>query len=116
VYLGRADDPLEPGRVGEELIVRARAGLEAVTGWSAAPLFSMLHLADDAMPQYDVGHLDRVRELERALESLPGVAVAGADYRGVGLADCAAQGRAAARRLIGYHGARTERDHRPRKE
>jgi oxygen-dependent protoporphyrinogen oxidase len=116
VYLGRADDPLEPGRVGEELIVRARAGLEAVTGWSATPLFSMLHLADDSMPQYDVGHLDRVRELERALESLPGVAVAGADYRGVGLADCAAQGRAAARRLIGYHGARTERDHRPRKE
>ena len=96
VYLGRADDPLETGIAGEDLVRRARAGLEAATGWRGASLFSMLHRADDALPQYDVGHLDRVEELERALESLPGVAVAGADYRGVGLADCAAQGRASA--------------------
>jgi oxygen-dependent protoporphyrinogen oxidase len=110
VYLGRADDPLETGIAGEDLVRRARAGLETATGWPGAPLFSMLHRADDAMPQYDVGHVDRVAQLERALESVPGVAVAGADYRGVGLADCVAQGRAAARRLIGYHGARSGRD------
>ncbi|HET6342066.1 MAG TPA: protoporphyrinogen oxidase [Gemmatimonadota bacterium] len=111
VYLGRADDPLDRGMSDEELIRRARAGLESATGWSAPPILSRVDRAEDAMPQYDVGHLDRVAEVERALGSLPGVAVAGADYRGVGLADCAAQGRAAARRLIGYHGTRERGGH-----
>ena len=103
VYLGRADDPLEPRISSEELVRRARAGLETATGWGSAPLLSRLDLAESAMPQYLPGHLDRVAEVERALESLPGVAIAGADYRGVGLADCVAQGRAAAGGLIGYH-------------
>ena len=104
-YLGRSDDPLDPRAADEDLVRRARAGLEAAAGWSAAPILSRVDRAEDAMPQYGVAHLDRVAEVERALESLPGVAVTGADYRGVGLADCVAQGRAAAQRLIGYHGS-----------
>lgn len=103
VYLGRADHPIGPQTCDEDLIGRARAGLETAIGWSAVPLLSRIDRAEEGMPQYDLGHLDRVSDVERAIESLPGVAVAGADYRGVGLADCVAQGRAAARRLIGYH-------------
>ncbi len=114
-YLGRVDDPLDRGARDDELIRRGRAGLEAALGWRVEPLLVRVDRAEDAMPQYELGHLDRLAELERALESWPGVAVAGADYRGVGLADCAAQGRAAARRLIGYHGAR-ERNRGHRKE
>ena len=110
VYLGRDDDPLDWSAPDEDLVLRARAGLEAATAWSGAPILSRVDRAEGAMPQYGVGHLDRVAEVERALASLPWVAVAGADYRGVGLTDCAAQGREAARRLIGYHGALTERD------
>lgn len=111
LYLGRAEDPLEPGIDDEELVRRARDGLEAATGWGAAPVLSRVDRAPDALPQYDLGHLDRVAEIERELAALPGVAVAGADFGGVGLADCVAQGRAAARRLIGYHG-RPDRDAR----
>ena len=103
VYLGRAGDPLERQISDEELVSRARAGLEIATGWSAAPILSRVDRAEGAMPQYDVGHLDRVAEVERALASLPGVALAGADFRGIGLADCVTQGRAAVRRLIDYH-------------
>lgn len=110
VYLGRSDDPLAPGTADDALIHRARTGLEAALGWSAPPRLVRVDRAQDAMPQYDLGHLDRVSEVERELESLPGVALAGADYRGVGLADCVAQGQAAARRLMGYHG-RDERTH-----
>lgn len=111
VYLGRADDPLDRGLTDEELISRARAGLETATGWNIRPILSRVDRAEDAMPQYDVGHLDRVAEVEQALASLAGLAVAGADYRGVGLADCAAQGRAAAQRLIGYHGSGEQAGH-----
>jgi oxygen-dependent protoporphyrinogen oxidase len=103
VYLGRADDPLDRGAADDDLIRRARAGLEAATGWSAVPLLSRVDRAEDAMPQYELGHLDRVSEVERELDALPGIALAGADFRGVGLADCVAQGRGAARRLMGYH-------------
>ena len=51
------------------------------------------------MPQYDVGHLDRVAAIESRLEALPGLALAGGAYRGVGIADCVRSGEAAAERL-----------------
>jgi oxygen-dependent protoporphyrinogen oxidase len=51
------------------------------------------------MPQYEVGHLDRVAAIEARLEALPGLTVAGAAYRGVGIADCVRSGEAAAELL-----------------
>jgi oxygen-dependent protoporphyrinogen oxidase len=51
------------------------------------------------MPQYEVGHLDRVAAIETHLETLPGLALAGGAYRGVGIADCVHSGEAAAERL-----------------
>ena len=51
------------------------------------------------MPQYDVGHLERVAAIESRLETLPGLALAGGAYRGVGIADCVHSGEVAAERL-----------------
>jgi oxygen-dependent protoporphyrinogen oxidase len=51
------------------------------------------------MPHYAVGHLDRVRGAFAALAGAPNLVLAGAAYRGVGLPDCIAQGRAAAARV-----------------
>lgn len=98
VYLGRDGDPLVPGADDEELVRRARDDLGVVAGWHAEPILSRVDRWVDAMPQYEVGHLDRVAAVERELRGAPGVLVAGADYRGIGLADCVAQGEAAARR------------------
>ena len=50
------------------------------------------------MPQYNLGHLERVAAIEQRLEGLPGLFVAGNAYRGVGLPDCIASGEAAAER------------------
>lgn len=100
VYLGRAGDPVDPASDDAELIDRARAGLGAATGWTADPVLTRVDRWLGAMPQYDVGHLARVTAAESALaEALPAALLAGADYRGVGLSDCAAQGRAAAARV-----------------
>jgi len=52
------------------------------------------------MPHYTVGHLDRVSGAFAALAGTPNLVLAGAAYRGVGLPDCIAQGRAAAARVI----------------
>jgi oxygen-dependent protoporphyrinogen oxidase len=52
------------------------------------------------MPQYEVGHLERVAALEARLGALPGLALAGAAYRGVGISDCVRSGEESAERLL----------------
>jgi len=54
----------------------------------------------DAFPQYRVGHLIRVAKIEEAVSALPGLAVAGAAYRGVGIPACIGSGRRAARAVL----------------
>ncbi len=97
VYMGRRGDPVDAA-TESELVRRACSGLASVTGWHARPILERVDRRPEAMPQYDVGHLDRVAAVERELGAGFRVLLAGADYRGVGLADCAAQGLEAARR------------------
>ncbi len=68
-------------------------------GIAGEPILSRVWRHSGAMPQYDVGHLDRVAAIESRLEALPGLALAGSAYRGVGIADCVRSGEAAAERL-----------------
>jgi oxygen-dependent protoporphyrinogen oxidase len=63
-----------------------------------------------SFPQYRPGHLDRVAEVERALASeVPGIAVAGAAYRGLGIPACIRQGQGAAQTLLTRLRARAAR-------
>jgi oxygen-dependent protoporphyrinogen oxidase len=55
----------------------------------------------DGMPQYTVGHLTWLEAVERAVARYPGLHVAGAGYRGVGLSDCIRQARQTAARIAG---------------
>src|SRR6185312_11022265 len=50
----------------------------------------------DGLPQYQLGHLDRLAQIEEELLRKPGIHLAGASYRGVGIPDCIRQGREAA--------------------
>ena len=49
-----------------------------------------------SVPSYDVGHRERVRAIEAAMQAFPGLLLAGAGYHGVGLPDCLRQGLQAA--------------------
>jgi protoporphyrinogen/coproporphyrinogen III oxidase len=55
-----------------------------------------------AMPQYEVGHLERVERIDDALAATPGLFVTGSAYRGVGIADCVRQGDEAAQRVLSH--------------
>ena len=57
-----------------------------------------------ALPQYTVGHADRVAAVRAAVATLPGVAVCGAAYDGVGIPACIAGGVAAAEAVLGGSG------------
>jgi oxygen-dependent protoporphyrinogen oxidase len=103
-FLGGALDAGVLERSDEDLATTARAELREALGISAAPVLVRVRRWPRAMPQYRVGHLDRVAAVERALEKLPGLALAGSGYRGVGIADCVRSGEAAAARTLGLAG------------
>jgi oxygen-dependent protoporphyrinogen oxidase len=100
VFLGGALDPGILERDDAALVALARGELAARLGLDAAPTLARVWRHPRAMPQYDVGHLGRVAAIEARLDALPGLAVAGAAYRGVGIADCVRSGEAAAERLV----------------
>jgi oxygen-dependent protoporphyrinogen oxidase len=79
-----------------ELVGAAAEALAEIWPLPAAPEASELVRWPRAMPQYEVGHLERVAAIEAALP--PGLFVAGQAYRGAGLPDCVRQGTEAAER------------------
>jgi oxygen-dependent protoporphyrinogen oxidase len=71
-----------------------------IKGLRAAPLFARVYKWKSAMAQYGVGHLDRLERIERLRHHLPGLALAGNAYRGIGVPDCIHSGHEAAAELI----------------
>lgn len=84
----------------DELARRLAADLRAAIGLDVSPVRSKVTRWERGLPQYAVGHLERVAAAERALEAYPGVTLAGAGYRGSGLPDCIRQGQEAAARVL----------------
>jgi oxygen-dependent protoporphyrinogen oxidase len=79
-----------------EIIALVERDLAQVAGVHGAPILARVARSIDQMPKYTVGHLERVAGANEALAGLPNLAIAGAAFRGVGVPDCIAQGRAAA--------------------
>jgi protoporphyrinogen/coproporphyrinogen III oxidase len=91
--LSLSDDALVTlacGEVAERLGIRVMPSLHRVTRWPRG------------MPQYVLGHPERIARIEPALGARPGLFLAGNAYRGVGLPDCIASGEAAAKAAISY--------------
>ncbi len=74
--------------------------LRRLLGQVPAPARVWVGRFKKGMPAYTVGHLDRVRVIEEAEKAFPGLALAGAAYRGVGIPEVVRDGRAAAERLL----------------
>lgn len=83
-----------------ELVARLGNELREAMGLRGQPLDSHVTRWDRALPRYAPGHLDRVARIEEELTVLPGVELAGAAYRGMGVPQCIAQGQAAAERVL----------------
>ncbi|QDS98362.1 Protoporphyrinogen oxidase [Adhaeretor mobilis] len=74
--------------------------LAELLGVEGEPLYVDLARWNAAMPQYHVGHLDRVARIEELTDQHAGLALAGNAYRGVGIPHCIESGRSAARRVV----------------
>jgi oxygen-dependent protoporphyrinogen oxidase len=66
---------------------------------SGEPQLTDISRWPQSMPQYHVGHLDRVARIEHSVSRWPGLALAGNAYRGVGIPQCIASGQAAAAQI-----------------
>ncbi len=99
------------GRVGEEALLQrddselaelAAADLAAATGVRGAPAAVRVSRWGGGLPQYTVGHLDRVARIRAGVAALPGLAVCGAAYDGIGIPACIASARLAADQVLAH--------------
>ncbi len=91
---GREDDL---ALTDDQLVALARDELRRIMGIQVAPVISRVFRYQNANPQYEVGHLDRVQQMKTLCP--PWLTLAGCTFGGVGIPDCVRQGREAARQL-----------------
>ena len=88
----------------DRLVEAVRTELRLATGVTAAPAFVHVTRWPAAIPQYLVGHLDRVRRIEERVAAFPGLFVGGNAYHGVAMNDCTEQAVILADRVAGCIG------------
>jgi oxygen-dependent protoporphyrinogen oxidase len=94
--VGRFREEADLQRPDAELVDVVRSELREAVGPVGPLVDSRVVRWGGGLPQYAVGHLDVVRRVREAVAGLPGLAVAGAAYDGVGVPACARSGREAA--------------------
>lgn len=95
-FLGRAGREEIAAAGDEEIRAVIRAELGRVLGIRVEPMLWRIYRWPRGLPQYTLGHPRRMQRIAARLALNPGLTLAGASYRGVGLPDCIASGRAAA--------------------
>jgi oxygen-dependent protoporphyrinogen oxidase len=83
-----------------DLLARVRDDLAALLGVTARPELTRIARWPRSMPQYQVGHLDRVARIGQRERQLPNLRLAGNAYGGVGIPDCIASGERAAESIF----------------
>lgn len=97
--LGRAGEQTALQATDEELVAWSLADLHDATGLTATPVDTHVQRWGGGLPQYAVGHLDRVARIRAAVDAVPGLAVCGAAYDGVGIPAVIGSAHRAAARL-----------------
>lgn len=110
VFVGRAGQEAELPWDEGGLLDIAREELRRTLDITAEPLLTRVFRWEKAMPQYNLGHPQRLARIQAALDTLPGLALAGNGYQGIGIPDCIHSGDLAVERIFqqqiehGFHG------------
>jgi protoporphyrinogen/coproporphyrinogen III oxidase len=99
-FLGGARDEQILALSDEDILRIVRDELQQIIGLSAEPLFTRTFKWKGAMAQYGVGHLERLQRIDVLLKKLPGLALAGNGYGGIGVPDCVRSGTEAAAKVL----------------
>ena len=83
-----------------EIIAGVRSELAALMGVQAEPVLARVYRWPKGNAQYDVGHLDRVKEMHKMCPR--GLFLTGSAYEGIGIPDCVHQGQLAAEKVLAF--------------
>jgi protoporphyrinogen/coproporphyrinogen III oxidase len=109
-FLGGAHDEAALALSDAEAVAIVRREFGEILGINngihSQPVFTRVFRWPRSMPQYEVGHLERVARIEHLRKSTPGIYLIGNAYRGVGVPDCIREGRDAAEKILptDFHG------------
>ncbi len=101
-FLGGALQPNYFLQSESEMVESVLKNLRDLLGINGEPTLAVVSKHNDAMAQYHVGHLDKAAEIKAQLKKLPGLALAGNAYQGIGIPDCIHSGEKAAYALLDY--------------
>jgi oxygen-dependent protoporphyrinogen oxidase len=94
------------GRVGQdipwaenELLESAKEEIKLTMNITVEPILSRVFMWEGAMPQYNLGHPEKLKQIDSALEKYPSLALAGNGYRGIGIPDCIHSGEVAVEKI-----------------
>ena len=104
VFIGGACQPELLEQSDAQLLETTLAQLEQLVGAKREPVLTEVVRWEKTMPQYHVGHLDRVSQIESTINGIPGLELAGNAYHGVGIPACIHAGEMAAERITGGTG------------
>jgi oxygen-dependent protoporphyrinogen oxidase len=100
-FLGGANDEAILQLSDEEMLAIVQRELREIIHLDAQPRIQRLYRWRGAMAQYPPGHLERVDRIEKAVATIPGLALAGNAFRGIGVPDCVRTGTVAAATVLG---------------
>ncbi len=98
-FVGGARDPQALELTDADLVARSMRALAPLLGIAGTPLFTRVFRWPRANAQHEVGHLDRLAAIEGGILRHEGLFLTGSGFRGTGIPDCIADGRATARRV-----------------
>ncbi|MCB0036271.1 MAG: protoporphyrinogen oxidase [Anaerolineales bacterium] len=100
VYIGRYGEGDVTKLNDDTLVDIAQREIRETLGITAAPQLRHIFRWPNGLPQYNLGHLERLQRIDEELGQLSGLYVAGAAYNGVGIPDCIKSGEAAAEKVL----------------
>ena len=102
-YVGKPDDQEAVDLSDEEIVELVLKDLNKTMNITEKPLFHIVTRWRKAMPQYTVGHLERIAQVKKQLsQELPGVFLAGGSFEGVGIPGCIDQAESAVAKVISH--------------
>ncbi len=82
------------------LVKSVRGELTSMVGITTAPIYTEVHRWRQGMPQYVLGHRDRLAKVQEQLANSPGLYVTGAGMYGIGIPDCIREGTRVGKQLL----------------
>jgi oxygen-dependent protoporphyrinogen oxidase len=85
-----------------KLLAAVRGDIEEILGITGTPILTKIYRWERSMPQYTLGHEEKLSRLEQGLSKLPGLFLTGSAYRGIGISDCIHEAELTAEQVLEF--------------